>query len=323
MYHESMKRKFMDQIHDYALQAIFNFTGVFEENAGHDLGDFSETEIRELLGRFFDSCWGRRTDLNRLCEQLNKYLMWYQESCPGATVAQSYDLQIWQFFKPAFEVKHDKFFYFSADDIYNIGQMLDDRLYYILCAMYEGLRGEDGKGILTLSMRDVDMENLLVRTEHGDVHISTQMAKAIRAAYDGKITQYRQHVYASNVSAIDMDRVIKFRSQPDGMTQAAIKASMRTLFNAIREACGFPLLTINNVVMSGFVSDIALLYDLSDTKATIRPTLNDDAIMWLGQHYGIDLDEPSKKSRRAKILDEFIDAYREKIVANTTDKSLE
>ena len=38
MYNALMKRRFMDEKHDYAIQAIFNFTSVFEDRAGQDLG---------------------------------------------------------------------------------------------------------------------------------------------------------------------------------------------------------------------------------------------------------------------------------------------
>lgn len=320
MYNALMKRRFMDEKHDYAIQAIFNFTSVFEDRAGQDLGCFTERELRDLLGRFFASCWGRRTDLNTLCLLVDAYLIWYKENNPDAPAVGACDLQIWQFFEPEFDIRDEKVFYFSSKDIENIGLTLDDRMRYVLYAMYEGLRGENGKNILTLSVRDINRERRRVHIPEGDVNVSSAMISAICDAYDSKTVQYRQQLHSTNISAIDVDKVIRFRSQPEAMTPTAIKAAMRTLINTIRETCGFSLLTVNNLVFSGFVSDIVMLYDVSEPDTTIRPALNDSRVIELGRNYGIELSSYAQKTRRASVLDEFLDLYRDKIAANQTDK---
>lgn len=322
MYNALMKRRFMDEKHDYTIQAIFNFTSTFEERAGQDLACFLETDLRQLLGRFFSSCWGRRTDLNDLCLTVDSYLSWYKNNNPNAPAMGPCDLQIWQFFEPAFEIRDAKAFYFSAKDIQNIGLTLDARLRYVLYAMYEGIRGEDGKDILTLSIRDVDQEHLCVRTSQGKANISSAMASVIVDAYEAKTTQYRQQLHSSNISAIDVDKVIRFRKQPEAMTSASIKAAMRTLLNSIRAACGFPLLTVNNIVLSGLISDIASLYDLSDPESTVRTALSDPQIISLARNYGVELGSYPQRTRRASIIDDVLDLYRDKVLKNQTDKDL-
>ncbi len=87
-------------------------------------------------------------------------------------------MQIWQFFQPEFDIKEAIVFYFNSKDIENIGLTLDDRMRYVLYAMYEGLRGENGKNILTLSVRDVNRERRRVHIPEGDVNISSAMISA-------------------------------------------------------------------------------------------------------------------------------------------------
>lgn len=323
MFSELAKRRFMDEKHDYRIQAIFNFTSIFEEKSGRDIGQCPESELRELLGRFFSSSFEHRTDLNELCQLFDEYLVWYKEHNPDVPATGSCDLQIWQFFDPEFEIKDEKNFFFSAADLYNIGLTLDARLRYVLYAMYEGIRGDDGKDILTLSIRDVDENNQKVRTSRGEVPVSSKMISVILDAYDSKITLYRQQMHSTNISAIDMEKIIRFRSQPEAMTPAAIKAAMRTLLNSIREACGFPLLTVNNVVMSGFISDIAALYNLSDPNTAVRPALNDPQIIKLAKNYGIALESFAQRTRRAGIIEDFLAAYRDKVIANKSDKKFD
>lgn len=63
-----------------------------------------------------------------------------------------------------------------------------------------------------------------------------------------------------------------------------------------------------------------MLYDVSEPDTTIRPALNDSRVIELGRNYGIELSSYAQKTRRASVLDEFLDLYRDKIAANQTDK---
>ena len=307
MYNQSNKSRFGYKHANTRAENLFMFSAKYESQKGKDLCDFSHTELIDVLKAFYKESAVSRPYFSLYCTYANDYAKFMNE-LRGTPEKETMVVRPYEILEHRAVVKDEKTAFFSPEVISDYSTILSPKDVFLLYSCYEGLRGENGIGMLNLKIDDVDLDQRRVSMGDDIIPISANCRSAILAA-----TTQIDH----QQTVLPHDVEIK--------SVAQAKTTVRRMMYYVRDRLGLTgeVFSARNLLTSGLCIDLhtrGYVTSPVNVPAQLSAAKDSPTLGKLLKRYELPMDSLHRWWSGKNYLSNYFDLYFEEIADCTTDK---
>lgn len=307
MYNQSNKLRFGYKHANTRAENLFAFSAKYEAQKGKDLCDFSHKELIDVLKALYKENAVSRPYFSLYCTYVNDYTKFMNE-LRGMPEQETDAVRPWEVLEHRAIVKDEKTAFFSPEVISDYSTILSPKDVFLLYACYEGLRGENGIGMLDLKIDDVDLDQRRVLMGDDVIPISVNCRSAILAA----------------MAEIDHQQTV-LPHDVEIKSVAQAKTTIRKMMYYVRDRLGLTgeVLSARNLLTSGLCIDLytrGYVTSLDNIPAQLNAMKGSLELDRLLKRYELPMDSLHRWWSGKTYLTRYFDLYFEEISVCTTDK---